>query len=313
MTAALEMRNIVKRFRRRVALNGLDLEVPAGSVFGLVGSNGAGKTTAMAVCTGLLRPDGGTVNIFGEGHFNAAKHGGKVSLLPQDSRLPLHARVEDLLAFYGRLQGLPNDALHRSIDGVLEWVHLIDRRTSPIRTLSHGMARRVTIAQAFLGEPELVFLDEPLSGLDPREVARIRPLLAQKRGKQTIIISSHNLHEIEALCDHVAFIEAGRRVRQDTIGAMTRRSHAVTYRVGPCAPSASRLNNLIPEARREVSADGREITAIFPETSGNLAEFNARVLPVFISEQIPIEEIQRGSDLETEYLAATAHVDHRTT
>jgi ABC-2 type transport system ATP-binding protein len=308
MTNAIEMRNVVKRYGKHTALNGFDLDVPAGSVFGLVGSNGAGKTTSMAVCAGLLGHQSGTVNLLGDGPFDAAKHGGRIALLPQDSRLPLHAKIEDLLVFYGNLQGMKGSSLENSINEVLEWVHLRDRRASPIRTLSHGMARRVTIAQAFLGEPDLVFLDEPLSGLDPREVARIRPLLAQRRGRQTIVISSHNLHEIEALCDHVAFIEAGRRVSQDTITAMTRRSHRVTYKIGQSQITAERLAELVPEARWEVSADRRALTAYFTESSGTLAGFNARVVPVLLAENVPIEEIQRGSDLETEYLAATAHV-----
>lgn len=308
MIPAIEIRGVVKKYGRRVALDGFDLDVPAGSVFGLVGSNGAGKTTSMAVCAGLLHHEKGTVNILGEGAFNASKHGGRISLLPQDSRLPLHARVEDLLVFYGHLQGMSQPELGRSIDELLEWVHLQDRRSSPVRTLSHGMVRRLTVAQAFLGEPELVFLDEPLSGLDPREAARIRPLLAQRRGRQTIIISSHNLHEIEALCDHVAFIEAGRRVSQDTITAMTRRNHRVTYRVGACNVTSARLQQLVPEARWEISTDGKELTAFFAEASGSLADFNTRVLPILLSEGIPVEEIHRGSDLESEYLAATEHV-----
>ena len=193
MTAALELSSVVKFYGRRQALAGLDLHVPAGSIFGLVGSNGAGKTTAMAVTVGLLHSSSGSISLLGEGPFDPSKHSGRVSLLPQDSRLPLHSRVEELLTFYGQLQGLSEGPLKESIDNVLDWTHLQDRRRSQVRTLSHGMMRRLTIAQAFLGHPELVLLDEPMSGLDPRESSRIRHILHRRRRMQTIIISSHNL------------------------------------------------------------------------------------------------------------------------
>ena len=124
MNCALEFKGVTKNYGSRRALDGLDLAVPRGAIFGLVGSNGAGKTTALAVSVGLLRRDAGTVSLLGEGAFDPERHAGRVTLLPQDSRLPLHARVEDLLWFYGRLQGLSEGTLRESIDEVLEWVHL---------------------------------------------------------------------------------------------------------------------------------------------------------------------------------------------
>jgi ABC-type Na+ transport system ATPase subunit NatA len=158
--------------------------------------DGAGKTTMMSICAGLLRADGGRVDLLGEGAFDPARHAGRVTILPQDSRLPLHARVADLLMFYGRLQGVPRADLPAQIEQLLAWVNLSDRATSPVKSLSHGMMRRLTVAQAFLGQPQLIFLDEPMSGLDPREVARMRETLGRRRDNQTIVIRSRVLTEL---------------------------------------------------------------------------------------------------------------------
>jgi len=299
-------RSLVKYYGRRKALDGLDLQVPAGSIFGLIGSNGAGKTTAMATTVGLLHLAGGSINLLGEGAFSPAKHTGRVSLLPQDSRLPLHSRVEDLLMFYGRLQGVEGEQLAGSVANVIDWVHLQDRRRSPVRTLSHGMMRRLTIAQAFLGTPELVLLDEPMSGLDPREALRIRNILTSRRGKQTIIISSHNLHELETLCDRVAFIEQGKLVRQDTLDNVTQRSHRIMYRLRPGKLPLEELRNILPEASFEPQADGSTLTVSFLGDQNAITEVNHKILGILLTKGVGVFEVQQGSDLESEYLAATS-------
>lgn len=302
MTAALTLKGVVKNYGRRRALDGLDLEVPQGSVFGLVGSNGAGKTTAMAISVGLLRAAAGSCDLLGGGPFSAEIHAGRVTLLPQDSRFPPHARVEDLLDYYGRLQGLSGDRRADNIKTLLAWVHLADRARSPVRTLSHGMNRRLAIAQAFLGDPELILLDEPLNGLDPREAARIRELIRERRGNQTIVISSHNLGDIEILCDRVAFIEHGRLVRQDTLDRIIRRSHRLTYVVAGAAP-VEIVRREIPQVEWQVSGDGHELMASYTEP-WTAQSLNARVVPLLLNSG-DLLEIRRGSDLESEYLNLT--------
>ena len=307
MNLALEFKGVVKTYGSRRALDRLDLAVPRGTIFGLVGSNGAGKTTALAVSVGLLRHDEGAVSLLGDGPFHPDRHAGRVTLLPQDSRLPLHARAEDLLRFYGRLQGLPEGALRESVDEVLEWVHLRDRRRSPVRTLSHGMMRRLTIAQAFLGRPELVLLDEPMSGLDPREAARIRAILKRRHDSQTVVISSHNLHELETLCDAAAFIEAGRLVRQDSMDTLTRRSHRVAYFLEPGGRPLpmEELKQALPGATWEPSFEGAELTVKFFGENTRTAEINARVLEILLRHGLGVVEVRRGSNLESEYFSAT--------
>lgn len=301
MNAALELRGIVKRYGRHPALNGLDLTVPRGSIFGMVGSNGAGKTTAMALSIGLLHQNAGEVNLFGEGPFRSDRHAGRVALLPQDSRFPPHARVEELLRYYGHLQGCGGSQLETDIDNLLDWVHLSDRRKSPVKILSHGMNRRLSIAQAFLGWPELVLLDEPLNGLDPREAAGVRDLIRQRRGRQAIVISSHHLADLEAICDTVAFIEKGKLVRQDSLASITQSLHRLTYVLARTGPGRETLASLIPDVEWQYSDDDRTLTALFPQP--HTAEtLNAALIPLFISMGSGILEIRRGSDLETEYL-----------
>jgi len=302
LSAALTLCGVVKEYGRRRALDGLDLEVPRGAVFGLVGSNGAGKTTAMAVSVGLLRAAAGSCDLLGMGPFRAETHAGKVSLLPQDSRFPPHARVVDLLDYYSRLQGIPDDRRAAGIEELLAWVHLADRACSPVRTLSHGMNRRLAIAQAFLGEPELILLDEPLNGLDPREAARIRDLIRERRGRQTIVISSHNLGDIEILCDRVAFIERGRLVRQDTLERIVHRSHRLTYVLAGAVP-VELLRREVPGVEWQVSGGGRELAASYTEP-WTAQSLNARVVPLLLS-SAELLEIRRGSDLESEYLSLT--------
>ena len=219
--AALVTRNLVKRYGRRRALDGLTLVVPRGSVMGLVGANGAGKTTWMMMVAGFLRPTSGEINVLGRGPFAAETHAGHFAILPQDSELPPEATPAGLLYRFGRLQGLSPDAARRSAAEVLAAVNLADRANAPIRALSHGMRMRVRVAQCFVGSPELVLLDEPLNGLDPVEADRLRKFILSRKGRQTIIISSHNLNDIEILCTHVAFIEKGMNVRTDTIGSIT--------------------------------------------------------------------------------------------
>ena len=153
MNEAIVTRELVKRYGRGCALDGLSLSVPAASVLGLVGRNGAGKTTWMMTVAGFVRPDSGTVNLLGRGPFDASRHSGRLGILPQDSELPLYARPRDLLVRYGRLQGLSSAAAAESADSLLSAFNLSEKARSPVRTLSHGMR---LFGNMFSGE--LVFM-----------------------------------------------------------------------------------------------------------------------------------------------------------
>ena len=299
---AVQLSQVRVAYGRSRALDGLSLSVPRGAVLGLVGSNGAGKTTALCAMAGLLTPSEGRIDLLGLGPFDAAQHAGRVSLLPQDAQLPPHARAGQLLRYYARLQGMPASDMTAGVNSLLERVHLADRAQSAVRTLSHGMAQRLAIAQAFLGAPELVLLDEPLNGLDPLEVKRMREFLRAKPGNQTIVISSHLLDAVEAVCDEVAFIEKGRRVRQAGIEVLMRRDSTLTMRLEGTVPLADIQSALDGSgATVELSETGLRLHATTPMTAGDL---NAVVLPLLLEHDVRILEITRGSSLEDQYLAS---------
>src|SRR5690606_2211243 len=153
--------------RGNKALDGLSFRVPRGVIAGLVGPNGAGKTTCFAAAAGYVRVDRGSVDLLGGGPFDAARHSGRLGVLPQDAELPLQHAPRELLEHLGRLQGIPAPAARAEADRLIAIVRLSDRARHRIVSLSHGMRRRVAVATALIGNPELVLLDEPTSGLDP--------------------------------------------------------------------------------------------------------------------------------------------------
>jgi ABC-2 type transport system ATP-binding protein len=302
MTPALRVKGLVKSYGRRRALDGLSFKVPEGSVFGMVGSNGAGKTTALIGIAGLLKLQGGKVDLLGQGPFDPAVHAGRVALLPQDALFPDHARLGELLEFYAALQGIPRRNRARHVRQVLKWVHLDDRERAKTRTLSHGMRRRLAIAQAFLGHPELILLDEPLNGLDPREVANIRELLRGKRASTTIVVSSHLLTEIEAVCDHVVIIEQGRAVRQGTLSDFVGQRQQVTYALGAGTLPLAALEDRLDGVALAWNEEERLLTARFTAHELRAEDVNALVLPFLLNEGVEVREVRRGSNLEQAYL-----------
>ncbi len=298
-TPALEYVGVVKTYGRRRALDGLNLKIPSGSLCGLVGSNGAGKTTTLTLAAGLVFPTAGHVRVGGRA-FDPAARSGRLTLLPQDAELPREGRPLELLVFYGELQGLARREARAAAQEMLERVHLADRAESPVRSLSHGMRKRLMIAQCFLGNPEIVLLDEPLSGLDPREAARVREFIGGLRGRRTIVISSHDLHEIERMCDHVAFIEKGRTVRMDSLEAVTGRRGLLVYRLAGDPPMET-LAAAVPEAALEWDPAQRRLLCRHPESLA-AAEINRRLIPVLFDACAGVITIEQGERLETEYL-----------
>ena len=298
---ALATRDLVKRYGRRRALDGFTLAVPRGATMGLVGANGAGKTTWMMSVAGFLRLSSGTVDLLGRGPFDAAVHSGRFTILPQDSDLPLEARPGDLLYRYARMQGLSSEAARRSAAEMLAAVNLVDRARSSVRSLSHGMRMRVRLAQCFLGSPEVVLLDEPLNGLDPMEADRIRRFLLGRRGRQTIVISSHNLHDVETLCTHVAFVEKGRVARTSTLEAITRATNRVTYVLAAEPTDKAALAAAVQDATFTWMDATQSLVCTFDESAGNVAAVNRSLLPVLLA-QTDVFSVSSGLSLEQAYL-----------
>lgn len=302
MSDAIETINLIKCYGDRRALDGLSLAVPRYSVFGLIGPNGAGKTTWMMSVAGFLHLTSGKINLLGAGPFDARYHRGRISILPQDSDLPLESKPLELLVHYGLLQGLSRDEAERTSSAMLDEVHLGDRVSAPIRTLSHGMRKRVMIAQCFIGYPEVVLLDEPLSGLDPREVARMRDFLLRRRGRQTLVISSHNLHDIEVLCDRVAFLENGRVARMAGLKEVTGADCLLVYRLTEPPPDIEALREAVPGATLSFFEATRELTCRFDHLRHSAAEVNGLLIPAILRQPCGLLAVAQGNSLEAEYL-----------
>jgi ABC-type multidrug transport system ATPase subunit len=301
MDNAIETVDLVKRYGARRALDGLTLAVPRFAVLGLIGPNGAGKTTWMMSVAGFLRPASGTISLLGEGPFDPTVHCGRITILPQDSDLPLESRPLELLTHYGLLQGLTQQESARSAAAMLDEVHLGDRLNSPIRTLSHGMRKRVMIAQCFIGYPEVVLLDEPLSGLDPREVAHMRAFLTRRRGRQTLVISSHNLHDIEVMCNHIAFIEKGRTVRTSTLEEVIGKASTLVYQLTAEPTDFNSLAAALPEATLTFDAATSSLVCRYDPRQTTTEEVNRRLLPALVP-QCGVTTVTCGASLEAEYL-----------
>ncbi len=216
MSPVIEIRGLQKAFHghlgigRTVAVDGLDLEVQPGEIFGLLGQNGAGKTTTLKMILGLLRPDAGTVRLFGRPPEDVSARR-RLGFLPENPYFYDYLTATEFLDFYGRLQGLGAAERKQRIASALERVGLAGRGGTALRKFSKGMIQRLGLAQAIQHDPELVILDEPMSGLDPIGRREVRDLiLAQRAAGRTVFFSSHILQDAEMVCDRVAILFKGR-------------------------------------------------------------------------------------------------------
>ncbi|MEM3087259.1 MAG: ABC transporter ATP-binding protein [Halobacteria archaeon] len=212
---AIRATGLLKRYGGGTALDGLDLEVPEGRVFGLLGPNGAGKTTFLAVCSGLLKPDGGRVEVLG---LDPVREGRKVrsllNLCSGHANFLWNLRVEEILRYYAMLYSVPRAEREARISLLVEQLELGPWRRARFDTLSTGAKQRLAVAKALVNRPRLLLLDEPTLGLDPDISRKVRAYLKRLRaaGGTTMVVTSHNMAEIEELCDEVAFIRKGRVV-----------------------------------------------------------------------------------------------------
>ncbi len=213
MSTLIHCDNLSKRFGSKTALANVSFSLQQGDVAALIGPNGAGKTTLFSILCGYLRADSGSVSLLGHKPGSSALCG-RLAALPQDAQFDPAFSIGEQLDFYGRLQGLSHKAAKLETDRVLALVELSAQRKHKAAALSHGMRKRAAIAQAFIGSPRLVLLDEPTAGLDPAHALQIRQLISQlssQLGSQvSFMISSHNIFELEQLCNKVLYLQQGQ-------------------------------------------------------------------------------------------------------
>ncbi|HEU4438912.1 MAG TPA: ABC transporter ATP-binding protein [Methylomirabilota bacterium] len=211
MPPVIVAEHLTKWYGPRLAVDRVSLEVEAGEVMGLLGPNGSGKTTILRILTGYLRPSDGTARIAGLDVVDQAFEArARVGYVPEDSPLYGWMAVREFLGFMARLKGLARARVASAVDGAIERLALGDVAYLPIGKLSRGYRQRVAIAQALLGDPELLVLDEPTNGLDPRQIIEMRGHIRALAGERTVLVTSHILGEIERVADRVAILLGGR-------------------------------------------------------------------------------------------------------
>ncbi len=213
----IEVTDLTKRYGDHLAVDHLSFKVEKGQIYGFLGPNGAGKSTTMNIITGYLAASGGTVTIDGHDVQQEPEEAKKcVGYLPEMPPLYLDMTVEEYLRFAAELKKVSRAERMGQVEQVMEMTRITDMRGRLIKNLSKGYRQRVGLAQALLGSPEVLILDEPSVGLDPKQIIEIRDLIRELGKNHTIILSSHILSEVSAVCDHVMIISHGRLVASDS-------------------------------------------------------------------------------------------------
>ncbi|NIJ10357.1 ABC-2 type transport system ATP-binding protein [Saccharomonospora amisosensis] len=232
---ALELDSVSKRFGNLVALDGVSFEVRPGELFGFVGSNGAGKTTAMRIVLGVLEADAGEVRF--DGHPINHETRTRIGYMPEERGLYPKMKVSDQLVYLARLHGMSSDRAHQSAQTWISRLGLADRRGDEVQKLSLGNQQRVQLAAALVHDPAVLVLDEPFSGLDPIAVDVMSSVLREKAAAGVpVVFSSHQLDLVERLCDRVGIIRAGRIVACGAVAELTEGAGTRITVTAPLAP-----------------------------------------------------------------------------
>lgn len=256
MAPVVVAEHLTKHYGRRLGVDDVSFEASAGEVLGLLGPNGSGKTTILRILSGYLNASSGRASVAG---FDVIEQGlearRRIGYVPEDVPLYANMRVDEFLAFMGRLKGLDTEQLNRAVDTSCARLSLDAVRRLAIGKLSRGYRQRVMIAQALLNDPDLLILDEPTNGLDPRQIIEVRELIRSLSARHTILVTSHILSEIERVATRVAILLNGRllAVRPLAQGASPR----LRLRVRSASPDAVRatlgtvpgVKNIVPAAQ----------------------------------------------------------------
>ncbi|MFU8793405.1 MAG: ATP-binding cassette domain-containing protein [Acholeplasmataceae bacterium] len=218
MTYAILTDNLVKDYQGLKAVNQLNLKVPVGAIYGFLGPNGSGKTTTLKMLTGMTKPTSGTIEILGKAVvFGKNESQLDVGFLPDVPGFYDWMNAKEFLMFCGRLFGLADDIIKKRVADLLATVGLTKSAHKRIGTYSRGMKQRLGIAQALINDPAIIFLDEPVSALDPQGRKEVMDIISKLAGKVTVFFSTHILADVERICDRVVIIKDGVAILEDTI------------------------------------------------------------------------------------------------
>lgn len=218
----IEVRALTKKYGENLAISNLNFSVNKGEVVGFLGPNGAGKSTTMKIITGFMAPTSGEARVCGFDVFeNPLEVKRRIGYLPETPPVYGDMRVGDYLNYVAELKGVPAERRRQGVARALEKTNLGSVEKRLIQNLSKGFRQRVGIAQALVSNPEVLILDEPTVGLDPKQVAEIRDLIRELRGEHTVILSTHILSEVQATCERIIIINRGHIVAQDTLNNLS--------------------------------------------------------------------------------------------
>jgi len=307
---SIVMRGVRKTFGTIRAVDNVDFEIPPGEIVGLIGPNGSGKTTILRMLATFLSPDAGSIII---GGCDAATDGAairkQIGYLPETLPGYTDARVIEYLDFLSRLKGIRRAARTTEIDRCLAATQMATSRNRLLGRLSQGQRRRVGIADALLGSPAVLLLDEPTIGLDPLQVRQTRDLLRELAGPTTVLVSTHLLSEAEATCDRVLMLVRGRLVSDMPVGEAASDSRGIVVTLRADANAATTRLGAMPqvESIREISRANEFVTLHLTGHAGSLAEETARIC---VKEGWGVRELRNAhDDLESHFvrvaLAAT--------
>lgn len=227
---SIEVNNLSKHYGSQRALDGISFQAKPGQILGFLGPNGAGKSTAMKIATGFLLPDEGDVVIKGVSvtkHPQVVKK--MVGYLPEHNPLYLDMYIPEFLSFMGGLYQLSGKELANNVSKVMEECGLMPERTKKIGQLSKGYRQRVGLAKTLVHDPEIIILDEPTTGLDPNQLVEIRNLIKTISLNKTLVLSTHIMQEVEAICEKVVIVHRGKIVAQDLLQNLTSTENGFTF------------------------------------------------------------------------------------
>lgn len=224
----IEIEHLTKKYGEHIAIDDISMKLEEGHIYGLLGKNGAGKSTTMNVMTGYIGASNGTVRVCGYDIVkDAEKAKSKIGYLPEIPPLYTDMTVFEYLKFCAELKGVEKKERYTHIYDVMEQTGISDVENRLIRNLSKGYKQRIGLAQAILGDPSIIILDEPSVGLDPIQIKEMRELILELGKKHTILLSSHILSEIDAVCDYVFVISEGKLVFSDSMENMQARTESL--------------------------------------------------------------------------------------